>query len=395
MMTVRGSADSILGVTLAAFCSMAAMRLSDPLLPAISNEFGILTGEAAQIASAFAIAYGISQFVFGPLADRFGKLKTLGWAVLLSVLANCAVGLSHEFNTIVLWRAIAGATTAGIVPLAMAWIGETVSYADRQTTLARFLFGVLGGTISGQIMGGVCADLGHWRAGFFLIAALYLLCWLQLRVSGQLKISTEHGHPAYRVGALTHFRNVFSVSWSRFILLVVGIEGCFLYGALVFVPSYLHLEQHFSLTEAGLLMASFGLGGLLYASTAGRLLKRLGEDGLVRGGGVLLCAAFLTLLVPGLWIIPAAAIFAMGLGLYMLHNTLQTQATQMTPASRGTAMSLFACSLFLGQSIGISAAGSIVNRFGFDPLFWIAGVSLLILSIWLAAILNRGHQNRD
>lgn len=153
----------------------------------------------------------------------------------------------------------------------------------------------------------------------------------------------------------------------------MGIEGCFLYGALVFVPSYLHLEQHFSLTEAGLLMASFGLGGLLYASTAGRLLKRLGEDGLVRGGGVLLCAAFLTLLVPGLWIIPAVAIFAMGLGLYMLHNTLQTQATQMTPASRGTAMSLFACSLFLGQSIGISAAGSIVNRFGFDPLFWIAG----------------------
>lgn len=352
-MTARGSADSILGVTLAAFCSMAAMRLSDPLLPAISNEFGILTGEAAQIASAFAIAYGISQFGFGPLADRFGKLKTLGWAVLLSVMANCAVGLSTHFDTIVVWRAVAGATTAGIVPLAMAWIGETVSYADRQTTLARFLFGVLGGAIGGQIIGGVCADLGHWRAGFFLIAALYLLCWLQLRLSGQLKITTEYGHPAGRVDALTHFRNVFSASWSRFILLVVGIEGLFLYGALVFIPSYLHLERHFSLTEAGLLMASFGLGGLLYASTAGRLLKRLGEAGLVRGGGILLCAAFLTLLAPGLWFIPAIAIFAMGLGLYMLHNTLQTQATQMTPTSRGTAMSLFACSLFLGHPLRI------------------------------------------
>lgn len=395
MMTARGSADSILGVTLAAFCSMAAMRLSDPLLPAISNEFGILTGEAAQIASAFAIAYGISQFGFGPLADRFGKLKTLGWAVLLSVMANCAVGLSTHFDTIVVWRAVAGATTAGIVPLAMAWIGETVSYTDRQTTLARFLYGVLGGAIGGQIIGGVCADLGHWRAGFFLVAVLYLLCWLQLRLSGQLKISTEYGHPADRVGALTHFRNVFSTPWSRFILLVVGIEGCFLYGALVFIPSYLHLERHFSLTEAGLLMASFGLGGLLYASTAGRLLKRLGEAGLVRSGGLLLGVAFLMLLAPGFWIIPAIAVFAIGLGLYMLHNTLQTQATQMTPASRGTAMSLFACSLFLGQSIGISVAGSIVNQFGFDPLFWIAGISLLALSIWIAAILSRGHPNPD
>jgi YNFM family putative membrane transporter len=392
MMTARRSANNILGVTLAAFCSMTAMRLADPLLPAISDEFGILTGEAAQIASAFAIAYGISQFVFGPLSDRFGKLTTLGWAVLLSVLANCAVGLSQEFNTIVFWRAIAGATTAGVVPLAMAWIGETVSYTDRQTTLARFLYGVLGGVIGGQIIGGVCADLGNWRAGFFLTAALYFVCWLQLRASGQLKVSFEQPHPVQHLGALKHFRNVFATPWSRFILLVVGIEGCFLYGALVFIPSYLHLERHFSLTEAGLLMAGFGLGGLLYASTAGRLLKRLGEAGLVRSGGLLLGVAFLMLLVPGFWIIPAIAVFAIGLGLYMLHNTLQTQATQMTPASRGTAVSLFACSLFFGQSIGIVAAGWTVDQFGFTPLFWTAAVALIFLSIWIASAL---HQYRD
>ena len=391
-MSSSGSPGSILGVTLAAFCSMTAMRLADPLLPAISDEFSILTGEAAQIASAFAIAYGISQFIFGPLADRFGKLRTLGWAVLLSVLANCAVGLSQEFNTIVFWRAIAGATTAGVVPLAMAWIGETVSYADRQTTLARFLYGVLGGVIGGQIIGGVCADLGNWRAGFFLTAALYLVSWVQLRVSGQLRAPVEQWHPMQRVGALRHFQNVFSAPWSRFILLVVGIEGCFLYGALVFIPSYLHLERHFSLAEAGLLMASFGFGGLLYATTAGRLLKRLGEAGLVRSGGFLLGVAFLMLMISGFWIIPAIAVFAIGLGLYMLHNTLQTQATQMTPASRGTAVSLFACSLFFGQSIGIVAAGWAVDQFGFTPLFWTASISLIFLSIWIASALNR-HQD--
>jgi len=184
----------------------------------------------------------------------------------------------------------------------------------------------------------------------------------------------------------------FSAPWSRFILLVVGIEGCFLYGALVFIPSYLHLERHFSLAEAGLLMASFGFGGLLYATTAGRLLKRLGEAGLVRSGGFLLGVAFLMLMISGFWIIPAIAVFAIGLGLYMLHNTLQTQATQMTPASRGTAVSLFACSLFFGQSIGIAAAGWAVHQFGFTPLFWTASISLIFLSIWIASALNR-HQD--
>lgn len=391
-MTARGSATGFLGVTLAAFCSMTAMRLADPLLPAISDEFGILTGEAARITSAFTIAYGLSQFVFGPLADRFGKLRTLGWAVFFSVLTNCAVGFSQEFNTIMFWRTIAGSATAGIVPLAMAWIGETVSYTDRQTTLARFLYGVLGGVIGGQIIGGVCADLGNWRAGFFLTAALYFICWLQLRASGQLSSPVAPPHPIQHLGALKHFQNVFSSPWSRFILLVVSIEGCFLYGALVFIPSYLHLERHFSLTEAGLLMASFGLGGLLYASTAGRLLKRLGEAGLVRSGGLLLGVAFLMILISGFWVIPAIAIFSVGLGVYMLHNTLQTQATQMAPDSRGTAVSLFSCSLFFGQSIGIVAAGWAVDQFGFALLFWTAAIALFLLSIWIASAL---HQYRD
>jgi YNFM family putative membrane transporter len=64
----------------------------------------------------------------------------------------------------------------------------------------------------------------------------------------------------------------------------------------------------------------------------------------------------------------------------------------MTPASRGTAVSLFACSLFFGQSIGIVAAGWTVDQFGFTPLFWTAAVALIFLSIWIASAL---HQYRD
>jgi predicted MFS family arabinose efflux permease len=37
----------------------------------------------------------------------------------------------------------------------------------------------------------------------------------------------------------------------------------------------------------------------------------------------------------------------------MVHNTLQVQATQMAPAARSTAMTLFASSLFFGQSTGV------------------------------------------
>jgi hypothetical protein len=67
----------------------------------------------------------------------------------------------------------------------------------------------------------------------------------------------------------------------------------------------------------------------------------------------------------------------------MLHNTLQVQATQMAPAARGTAVTLFACSLFFGQSTGVLLMAQSVD-IGWLPYalsLSAAGVALLVLSI--------------
>ena len=169
----RADQSTITILTIAAFCSMAALRIADPLLPVIAAEFDIGTGGASGVVSAFAIAYGVSQFLIGPRADRFGKLFILSLGLAMSVAANIAVAMSEEFTTIVVWRAVAGATTAAIIPLSIAWIGETIAYGVRQATLARFLFGVLFGMIGGQMVGGICADIGHWRGGFLFLALFY------------------------------------------------------------------------------------------------------------------------------------------------------------------------------------------------------------------------------
>ncbi len=73
----------------------------------------------------------------------------------------------------------------------------------------------------------------------------------------------------------------------------------------------------------------------------------------------------------------------MGLGFYMMHSTLQTQATELAPETRGTAVSLFAFNLFIGQGIGAAAFGRIVDNFGYVPCFIIAGLAIALLSFWL------------
>ena len=379
-------------LALAAFCSLTAMRITDPLLPAIAREFSITAGNASHIVSAFAMAYGICQFLFGPLADKFGKLHVITWALFLSILANLGVALSSSLETIIIWRALSGGAAAGIVPLAMAWIGETVEYENRQPVLAKLLFGTLGGTIGGQILGGICADSSNWRWGFYLLASLYLICCVTLwQTARQLK-KTHQPKKSDDKKAHQHVLHVLSQKWPRVILLMVGLEGVALYGALAFIPFYLHTKLDISLTLSGSIMATFGLGGLLYASSAKYFINQLGEKGLALFGGLLLGLAFLLLIFTTHWILAVIAVFLIGLGLYMLHNTLQTHATQMAPQSRGTAVSLFACSLFLGQFIGVTSAGYLVDTVGVITLFSIAGIGLPLVG-WRfsVAIKNRTH----
>ncbi|MFN6566603.1 MFS transporter [Dendronalium sp. ChiSLP03b] len=73
----------------------------------------------------------------------------------------------------------------------------------------------------------------------------------------------------------------------------------------------------------------------------------------------------------------------MGLGFYVMHSTLQTQATELAPEARGIAVSLFAFNLFIGQGIGAAVFGRIVDNFGYVPCFIVAGVAIALLSIWL------------
>jgi len=71
-----------------------------------------------------------------------------------------------------------------------------------------------------------------------------------------------------------------------------------------------------------------------------------------------------------------------GLSFYLLHNTLQANATQMHPAMRGTAVSLFASSLFCGQSLGVVAAAWIADLGSLRAVFALSAVLLPLLGAW-------------
>lgn len=374
----------------AGFASVATMRVADPLLPQVAQEFQVSAGEASVIATAFALAYGICQLIYGVLGDRFGKYRLVTLATFASGLTVAAAGLAGSLEALAIARLAAGATAAAIVPLSMAFIGDHVPYGQRQAVLARFLTGTLLGMVGGQVLGGVVGELIGWRAVFLMIGAAFALIGALLLVElGSARVPpptrTDAISPASMIEGYARLLGRF---WARTVLAAVFIEGFLFYGAFTFVGAYLRARFALDYAVVGLLLGCMGLGGLLYAVTARRLVASLGERGLSAGGGVA-CALGLCAVALGPLALMAPAIVLIGLGLYMFHNTLQTNATQLAPEARGLAVSTFANALFLGQASGVWLCGLVIDRAGFEPVFLITGVALLALGIAFAKLLDR------
>jgi predicted MFS family arabinose efflux permease len=203
------------------------------------------------------------------------------------------------------------------------------------------------------------------------------------------------GVPA-ALAALYGWRLVLGDGWSRRVLVGALAEGALMFGVLAFVPSWLHERTGMSLAAAGAAVGAVGVGGLLYATSARRFIARLGERGLLAAGGATVCAGFVVLAAfargpadATTWLVALAGCGLAGFGFYMLHNTMQTLATQLAPQARATAVGLFAVAIFAGQSIGVATVARIGPTLGFATTFVACGAALAALGIALGAMVSR------
>ena len=369
-------------LSLAAFASAASLRATDTLLPVLATEFSVTAGSAAAVVTAFAISYGLLQAAYGPLGDRYGKYFMVCATTLASALGTYACALAPTLDTLILARFAAGATVGALIPLSMAWIGDVVAYHHRQALIARFLLGQILGTAFGQSVAGILAEHFGWRAIFVVLAVLYLivgtLLLLELRNNPLTRRST--GDPAVTIVAgLLRMAGLLAQPWVRFVVGTVFLEGMMMFGSIAFIPAHLQQRFHLGPAASGAMVGAYAVGGVAYALSAKRFVAGLGEPGLAAGGGLVLAAGYLGLaFAPVAWA-SVPGILLIGVGFYMLHNTLQVNATQMAPEARGSAVSLFALCLFTGQSVGVWLAGKVVDAYGTQPVFVAVSLGLALL----------------
>lgn len=376
-------------ISVAAFASMASMRVCDPMLVTLSQEFQVTTGDASAVIAAFAVAYGVLQLFYGPLGDRFGKVRVIIGATFACAVFSAVTALAPTMPVLVVSRAFMGAAAAGIIPLSMAWIGDSVAYEQRQETLARLMVATVSGMMAGQWFGGFAVEALGWRWAFavlsilFLTAATLLLRQMRSTVAGAAAAGDHSAEPAaFSLPAyLATTGRLLRMPRVRWVLAIVVVEGALGFGTMAFVPARMVDGFGLSASAAGGVMVLYGVGGLVYSLMARRWLGLLGEKGLALLGALMIAVGLLLLAWAPVVHLAVVGCFCAGLGFYMLHNTLQVQATQMAPEARGTAVTLFACLLFLGQSLGVLAVAASVDRGWIAQVFSIAAVCVVVLGV--------------
>ena len=369
------------------------------MLPELSRVFAVGLPKAAQVVSVFAITYGVCQLVFGPLGDRLGKYRIVTLCAFFCSVGSGVAALAGSLDVLLFARFLTAVGAAGMIPLAMAWVGDSVPTDQLQEMLTRTGLGSTLGLVIGQLLGGLLTDAFGWRWCFVFLTVLFAvvgtLLYTDLRHQGvALWPQRQHGgaevmrteEPA---GYAKQAWLIASGPWSRIVLCMAVVEGAVGFGVLAIWASHLHKQLGLSLSLAGAVVSLFGLGGMLYMMLGRRLIARFGQQGLVMLGGALLgiCACVIAYTPHWLAAVPASVVA--GFGFFMFHNTIQATATGLSPENRGTGVSLFSSALFLGQSMGVVMAAGLIDLIGSSAVIAAGGSVMALEGVFFARALKR------
>jgi predicted MFS family arabinose efflux permease len=369
----------------AGFLSAAGARIVDPLLSLIAHDFGSTVPEMSIIIAAFTLPYGLNQLLLGPIGDRYGKLRVMLGALLSYTVFTSACATASGLGSLTVLRACAGASSAGLIPVCLAYIGDAVPYEQRQVTLSRFATGVVIAQILAGPLGGMIGEFAGWRAVFVLLGAAGLV------VAAALGLRMRHladRRSARPVGFATH-RGLLARPDARLLLMATLVEGALTGGVFPFVAAYLHARFLLPYGVIGLVLACFGIGTFVYTRVARVVVPRIGEPNMVLTGCLLVGAVIAAAFTSNNWMVFVPAQALIGFGYFMMHTVLQSRATELVPEARSTAVSIFVFMLFLGQALGALAFGAAIAALGYRLAFNGAAVGMGLLGCWLWSLMRR------
>ncbi len=374
------------------FAQTVFTRAVDPVIPMIAEDLAIDVKTAALLSSAYTFPYALVQPALGVTGDFFGKTRLMNLCVLVVALSALVCAVATTFSLLVVMRIVAGLVAGGVFPIALALIGDLVPVSERQIAIGRLLAVGLTGNLVGASIAGVIGDVFGWRGVFAILGAFGFIVAIAAFFAFR-GVATPAPAPFNRAAVLANFRSIFADPRAKVCFTSVFFEAVFIHGLFPYVALLLLAIGETRASVAGLLIATFAVGGVLYSLSVPVLIARVREQHLMVAGGALAAAGlvFIALHVPWIWQIAIYAMF--GFGFYLLHGCIQVHVTELSQTARGAAASLHSSSFYLGQAVGPVIYGYGFAHGGPEPSIFVGAAVVMAVGIACSRLLR--HRTAD
>lgn len=247
-----------------------------PALPALTEGFGATMPAAQLTLSALLLAFGISQLIWGPLSDRFGRRPILLWGLVAYTLASVGSTLAPSMALLIAWRVVQGAAMGAVVMCARAIVRDLYQPIEGARMMSKGLSGLGVLACVCAPLGGLLSELFGWRAALMALAVFgaCTLALITLRFEETLRQKNLQAlHPATLLRTWIHiFSNPTFLAFSALTAASYGGLFTFLASSSFVFIKVLGLSK----TQYGLVM--FSMSSFYIAGTfiCRRLLPRFG-----------------------------------------------------------------------------------------------------------------------
>lgn len=359
---------------LAGVATFALLYSTQALLPLISGEFGVSASDASWTVAAATGGLALFVLPMSALSERYGRRTVMTGSLAVAVTLGLLVPFAPSLGSLVVLRALQGAALAGLPASATAYLAEEVRPRALITAIGLFVAGNSVGGMSGRVITGWVAQEWGWRVAVGVIGAVAVACAIAFRL---LLPAPRHFTPgSLRPAVLARTVRDHLADPLLCRLYAIGALFMTVFGGVYTVIGYRLTEAPFSLPQ-GIVGSIFlvYLVGTVSASTAGRLVGRLGRRGslYLAGGttalGLLVSLAdSLPLVLLGLVLITA--------GFFAGHAVASSAVSKTATTGRAQASALYQSAYYIGSS-----AGSTVGAVAFHAGGWAGTVGVGILAV--------------
>ncbi|EPC4485951.1 MFS transporter [Serratia liquefaciens] len=367
-------------VTLALFsaglATFALLYCVQPILPVLSQDFGISPAESSLSLSVSTGLLALGLMFTGPLSDAIGRKPVMVVALLLAAICTLICAFMTSWQGILLMRALIGLSLSGVAAVGMTYLSEEIHPSFVAFSMGLYISGNSIGGMSGRLVTGVLTDFFSWRVslaviGLFALAAACMF-WRILPASKHFRASSLRPRTL-----LTNFR----LHWHDKGLPLLFAEGFLLMGSFVTMFNYIGyrlLAEPYHLSQAivGLLSVVY-LTGSYSSPKAGAMTSRFGR------GPVLLASTLIMLIGILITALAPVAVIFIGMmlftaGFFAAHSVASSWIGRRARRAKGQASSLYLFCYYVGSSVAGTLGGVFWHSFGWNGVVAFISVMLLL-----------------